>query len=181
VLHEKRRRGGVELWEGRKMDPPKVYIETTIPSFYYTTRTDPESVAQRNWTRHWWDFKRTEYELFSSEAVIEELEFGNYPSKEQTLALLEDIPILAVQTEVREIVETYINRKVMPAKPPGDAMHLALASYYGCDYLLTWNCKHLANARKFQHIRIVNVMMNLFVPSLITPLEFLGEEVSYGA
>lgn len=159
------------------MSLPKIYIETTIPSFYCTTRTDSVSVVQKNWTRHWWDFKRDNFNVFSSEAVIEELECGDYPSKNMSLELLKDIPILAIQPEVREIVETYIARKIMPAKAPGDAMHLALASYYGCDYLLTWNCKHLANANKFQHIRSVNVMLNLFVPCLITPLEFLGEEV----
>jgi hypothetical protein len=52
---------------------PKVYIETTIPSFYFTTRTDPESVARKNWTQHWWDFKRRNYELVTSSAVLEEL------------------------------------------------------------------------------------------------------------
>ncbi len=64
----------------------------------------------------------------------------------------------------------------MPADPSGDALHLALASYHECDFLLTWNCQHLANANKFQHIRIINVMLGLHVPSLVTPLELLAGE-----
>ena len=66
--------------------------------------------------------------------------------------------------------------KVMPRDPVGDALHLALASYYRCDFLLTWNCKHLANASKFDHIRRINAMMGLFVPVLTTPLELLSSE-----
>ena len=63
----------------------------------------------------------------------------------------------------------------MPADPRGDALHLALASFYKCDFLLTWNCTHLANANKFGHIRRINVMLGLNVPLLVTPLELLGE------
>lgn len=70
-----------------------------------------------------------------------------------------------------DIVETYIQRHVMPGDPAGDALHLALASYHRCDFLLTWNCRHLANANKFGHIRRVNTLLGLFVPSLVTPME----------
>jgi hypothetical protein len=65
--------------------------------------------------------------------------------------------------------------KVMPANPAGDALHLALASFHKCDFLVTWNCQHLANANKFGHIRRVNTMLGLFVPALVTPLELLGD------
>ncbi len=77
---------------------------------------------------------------------------------------------------VHPILETYIRHSLMPADPTGDALHLALASYHECDFLLTWNCQHLANANKFQHIRLVNGMLGLRVPSLVTPLELLAEE-----
>jgi hypothetical protein len=62
----------------------------------------------------------------------------------------------------------------MPANPTGDALHLALAYYHKCDFLVTWNCEHLANANKFGHIRRVNTMLGLFVPSLVTPMELFG-------
>jgi hypothetical protein len=158
------------------MATPRVYIETSIPSFYHTTRTDPESVALKGWTQHWWDFKRESYEVFTSAAVLDELTDGEYPTKQETLALLAGIPVLPADGRVSEIVETYIRRSLMPADPMGDALHLAMASYYECDFLLTWNCQHLANANKFQHIRIINVMLGLYVPSLVTPLELLAEE-----
>ena len=76
---------------------------------------------------------------------------------------------------VREI-NRYIQRKVMPADPVGDPLHLALASTHKCDYLLTWNCRHLANANKFGHIHRINALLGLFTPVLTTPLELLGEE-----
>lgn len=72
----------------------------------------------------------------------------------------------------------YHQHHVMPADPAGDALHLALASFHRCDFLLTWNCRHLANANKFPHIRRVNGIMGLFVPSLVTPLELIGDRES---
>jgi predicted nucleic acid-binding protein len=154
---------------------PKVYVETSIPSAFCTSRTDAESLVRKNWTQHWWDFKREDYDVFTSEIVVEELERGDYPTKQDALSLIESIPLLAIEPAIAEIVKTYIRHLLMPAQPGGDAAHLALASYHKCDFLLTWNCEHLANANKFQHIRRVNSMLGLFVPSLVTPLELLGE------
>ncbi len=64
----------------------------------------------------------------------------------------------------------------MPRDPEGDALHLALASYHKCDFLLTWNCRHLANANKFDSIRLVNASLGLFTPDLVTPLELMTLE-----
>jgi predicted nucleic acid-binding protein len=155
---------------------PAVYVETTIPSFYCETRTDLESIVRRDWTQHWWDFKRESYEVYLSPAVLDELNEGDYPTKQAVLSLVAGIAVLPIDDRIWEIVETYIRRSLMPADPAGDALHLALASYHACDFLLTWNCQHLANANKFQHIRLVNGMLGLHVPSLVTPLELLGEE-----
>ena len=151
-----------------------VYIETTIPSFYHEVRTEPEMVARRQWTRDWWDNHRSAYELVTSEAVIDELEKGSFPNKDDALALIEGLPLLEIDEAVGEIVTAYISHHVMPASPAGDALHLALTSFHRCDFLLTWNCRHLANANKFAHIRRVNGILGLFVPSLVTPLELLG-------
>jgi len=158
------------------MTQPRVYIETSIPSFYHEVRAEAEMVARRNWTRHWWDFKRSAYDVVTSVAVLDEAAQGEYPTRDQVIDLLKDVPLVPIEREVLEIVEAYILRTVMPAEPTGDALHLALASYHKCDYLLTWNCRHLANANKFPHIRRVNQMLGLFVPSLVTPMELLGEE-----
>ena len=153
----------------------RVYIETTIPSFYYEVRTEPEMVARRDWTRAWWDECRAGFELVTSAGVVQELENGRFPQKADALALIKDVPLLDVDEAIAEIVDAYIRHHVMPADPAGDALHLAFASYYRCDFLLTWNCRHLANANKFAHIRRVNGVLGLIVPALVTPLELLGE------
>jgi hypothetical protein len=156
---------------------PRVYVETTIPSFYHEVRTSPDVVARRDWTRQWWDKAPNLYELVTSPAVLDELSGGAIPERvAMRLNLIQDLPLLPVEPAIIEIVQTYISYKLMPADPGGDAMHLALASYHKCDFLLTWNCRHLANANKFGHIRRVNTMLGLFVPALVTPLELLGEE-----
>lgn len=151
----------------------KIYIETSIPSFYYEIRQEPDMIARKDWTRFWWDNERKNYDLFTSVAVLFELENGDYPTKDQCLKFIENIPVLEVNQEINEIVDTYISRSVMPNDPLGDPLHLAIASYYKCDFLLTWNCIHLANANKFRHIQVVNTMMGLFIPSLITPLQLM--------
>ena len=87
---------------------PKVYIESSIPSFYCTTRTDLESIARKGWTQHWWDFKREGCEVVTSEVVIEELEQGDYPTKQDALALINGTPALAVEPAILEIVKTYV-------------------------------------------------------------------------
>lgn len=158
----------------------RVYIETSIPSLYYETRTDAESVAKRGWTRQWWDGERDNYEIFTSAAVDAELRRGEYPARDLCLALLEAVPRLPVSVTVNDIVATYISHKVMPADTLGDALHLALASVHHCDFLLTWNCRHLANANKFQHIAVVNTLMGLPVPVLATPFQLLREDDDAG-
>lgn len=148
-----------------------VYVETSVPSFYYEVRTEPDMVARREWTRAWWQVAALRHELVTSPAVIDELEEGDYPCRSECLALIAPLPILVVTPAIEDIVEAYIARHVMPADPAGDALHLALASFHRCDFLVTWNCRHLANANKFGHIRRVNTLLGLYVPSLVTPLE----------
>ncbi len=156
------------------MSKPRVYIETSIPSFYYEVRTEPDMVARRGWTRDWWDERRTSYELVTSDAVLDELRRGDHPVKEQALEMIRSLEVLEIGDEIADIVEAYIQNKIMPNDPVGDAMHLALASYHKSDFLLTWNCRHLANANKFGHIRRINAVLGLYVPALVTPLELLG-------
>lgn len=153
---------------------PSVYIETTIPSFYYEVRTDPDMVARRAWTREWWDGHRQDYELSTSDAVVDELERGVFPNRDDALSLVKDLPILEIDRPVVDTVSAYIVHRLMPSDPTGDALHLAIASNHKIDFVLTWNCRHLANANKFAHIRRINGLLGLFVPSLVTPLELLG-------
>ena len=153
----------------------KVYIETSIPSFYNEERTEPEAIVRKEWTRKWWNNYRDQYFLVTSPAVLDELSNCKEPKRKRALDLIRELPLLSIESEILEIVQTYIMHKVMPDDPVGDALHLALASFHKCDFLLTWNCKHLANANKFNHIRRVNVMLGLYIPLLVTPLELLGE------
>lgn len=155
---------------------PRVYIETTIPSFYYEERSEPEMAARKAWTREWWDNRRSHYVPVTSIAVIEELEAGNHPAKQECLELVSGLPLLPLTGEVADIVDAYIQRHVMPRDPRGDALHLALASFHACQFLLTWNCSHLANANKQEHIRHVNALQGLYVPVLTTPLELIDPE-----
>jgi len=155
---------------------PRVYIETTIPSYYCEIRDDPESITKRQWTREWWDNHSHKYEPVISPGVLDELERGDYPTKADALALVDGLPLLEVTEEIEDIVSEYISHNLMPQDPGGDALHLALASYYQCHFLLTWNCKHLANANKFEHIRHVNTLLGLFVPIMTTPYELMYEE-----
>jgi predicted nucleic acid-binding protein len=152
----------------------QIYIETTIASVYHETRTDARTVARREWTRQWWDQRPDHYEYVTSEFVIAELEDGTFPHQSSALEFARALPRLSLHPMISLIVNTYINHKVMPADADGDAMHLAIASYYKCEFLVTWNCRHLANARKFEHIRKINGRLGLFVPTLVTPLEISG-------
>ena len=151
------------------------YIETTIPSFYHEVRTEPDMVARRDWTRKWFDAAIKTDRVVTSAAVLSELENGDFPGRDLAMTLLDNLELLGIDAAVAEIVDAYTKHKLMPQDPFGDALHLALASYHRCDFLVTWNCQHLANARKFGHIRRLNGILGLFVPELVTPMELLGE------
>jgi hypothetical protein len=153
----------------------RIYVETSIPSFYYEVRTEAKMVARRHWTRQWWDASLSRDSHYSSIAVIDELDRGDFPGKEDALSMIQTMPMLEINDSIEEIIEVYLAHHVMPQDPTGDALHLALASYHQCDFLVTWNCQHLANANKFGHIRRVNGIIGLHVPLLVTPLELLGE------
>lgn len=152
----------------------QIYIETTIPSFYHEVRRDAVNVARRQWTQQWFDAAVKADEIVTSAAVLQELQRGDFPGKPNAIAMVRSLDALAITDEVLRIADEYIARTLMPRDPTGDALHLAIASYPGCDFLATWNCKHLANANKFGHIHRVNDMLGLATPILTTPLELVG-------
>jgi predicted nucleic acid-binding protein len=156
----------------------RIYVETTIPSFYFEVRSQPTMISRRLCTRECFDASIGIDQLVTSSAVLEELERGDFPNREAAIEMIAGLSPLPITDEIREIVQEYIKRLLMPADPSGDALHLALASYYGCDFLVTWNCKHLANANKFDNIARVNGILNLSVPKLVTPLELIGDDDS---
>jgi predicted nucleic acid-binding protein len=103
------------------------------------------------------------------------LSFGNYPKKIEILKFIEPLRVLERSLDLERVVAVYIENFVMPKSLVGDAIHLAYASYYGIDYLLTWNCNHLANARKWKHIKVINGRLGLSTPEIVTPLNLVEE------
>ena len=152
----------------------RIYIETTIPSSYYTLRTDDVSLARQKLTRQWWDKYANLFTLTSSAAVIDELEEGNRQVTLDRLALLNGIEIFDPTVEIGYIAQVYMEKLVMPQEPQGDALHLAIASFHRVDTLLTWNCTHLANPNKFDFITRINRELGLATPALKTPHDYLG-------
>jgi len=151
------------------------YLETTFFSFFHDERTAPAIVAMRDWTRQFWEERRHDYGLVTSVAVLDELRKGGAHHKGLALDLALSVPLIPLAWEIDGIVQAYVRNKLMPEDPAGDALHLALASFHRCDYLVTWNCRHLANANKFGHIRRVNDLLGLKSPELVTPPELLGD------
>jgi hypothetical protein len=149
------------------------YIETSIPSFYYDTRTSVQAQAMREWTRKWWHKPWKNAIFLVGAPVIAELLRASSPKSENALRLIKDLLVLNYDEAIDEIVETYINHRLMPYEAMGDAAHLALASFHKCDFLVTWNCKHIANPNKFDHIHRINGMLDLFTPKLVTPFQLL--------
>ena len=88
---------------------------------------------------------------------------------------MSNIPLLEPRHEITDIAQIYLDNFLMPRVLKGDALHLAYASFYKIDFLLNWNCNHLANANKRQHIRVINTRLNLPTPEIITPLELFSE------
>ena len=156
--------------------PRLIYIETSIPSFYFDTRTAVELRARRNWTVRWWDKSVPGDERVTSAVVLEELEHAPEPKRRHCLSLIARLALLPYTGEVAEIVETYHRHKVMPVEASADADHLALATFHRCDMLVTWNCQHIANANKFPHIRRINALLGYETPQLVTPLELLSPD-----
>ena len=153
-----------------------IYVETSIPSFYFETRERTRFQAMREWTREWWDVAKVRDTLVTSEAVFAELSRAPEPKRSEASTLLKPLPVLAGGPDVDTIVDAYLVHKLMPRDALGDARHLALATFHRCDILVTWNCKHIANAHKLAHIRNVNASMGMETPLLVTPFELLENE-----
>lgn len=146
-----------------------VYIETTIPSAYVTTRTDPASLFRREITHQWWHQQLEQYDAYVSEAVLVELEQGEWPRQSEALALVGSLPRLPIDEEVLAVATRYVDDLLVPHQISGDAAHLAVACVQQVDFLLTWNIRHLANPNKLTHLTVINRRMGLLTPQIVTP------------
>lgn len=151
----------------------RVYIETTIPSFYHDTRESPEISVWREATRRWWDEYRAAYDVCTSIVTLGELEEAPDSKSSACLAMLRDVPVLDVPAGIESLVDHYVDQRLMPRG--ADAAHLAMASLHGVDFMLTWNCRHLANANKVRHLSVLNARLGLACPVLTTPLTLIPE------
>lgn len=139
------------------------YIETTIPSLY-TGRPAQRLVeaARQNLTRIWWDSHRHEFDLVCSQTVLDECSEGDPERSEKRLELLKDIPLLS--------------RQIIPLKAADDAIHIAVASIHRIDYLVTWNCKHLANPRNWRRISDCVAAFGYRATVICTPEDLIGDD-----
>jgi predicted nucleic acid-binding protein len=158
-----------------RMPKPRIYVETTIPSACHTSRTDPKMVMWRATTRKWWQSARHSCELLVSDPVLKELGRGRPEEAALRLALVKDLDVLVPSDDIRRTANLYVQHRLMPDDPEGDALHLAIASHHHCDVLVTWNYHHLANLNKLDRIKRLNENRGLFVPRISTPLDLLEE------
>jgi hypothetical protein len=156
---------------------PTVYIETTIPSYYFETRTTAQAIAWRRATRVWWDMYRSRYKLITSRYVLEELAAARPPKSTSGAAMLADAQLVDELPRTLEVAAYYLDHKLIPRDNMTDAVHLALASIHKADFLLTWNCLHLANDNKAKHIAVLNKRLKLAVPNITTPYTLLPQEL----
>lgn len=156
---------------------PRVYIETSIVS-YLRQRSSGQVVtaARQLLTRRWWESERFNFELVTSQYVIDEAADGDPQLAEERLESLDDIPLLQLGPDIDAIASEIMSRAILPPKAQVDALHIATAAHHGIDYLLTWNCTHIANARILPRIHRVLAEMNCFVPMICTPEEMLDDE-----
>ena len=153
------------------MERPLVYVDTTIPSAYFDRRTSREMVETRAATRSWWIEARRRCALVVSHLVLEELRRGPPDRRSEWLGLVEALDALEPVEDCERIAAVYLSNRLAPS---ADALHLAFASYYNCEVLVTWDRRHLANPNKSTHLHVVNRRLGLHVPQLLTPAEMLA-------
>jgi len=129
--------------------------------------------AQQMITREWWDTAHNNYELYVSEAVLDECRAGDPFIAEKRFELVKHLPVLAINDAVISMSTIYHNLLTIPEKSKIDALHLAFAVAYEVDYLLTWNCKHLAHGEVRTRLHRYNQEHGLFEPMIVTPQELM--------
>ena len=155
---------------------PSVYIETTIPS-YLTAWRNPKLVmaANQEATRSWWDTSRPKYDLFISQLVTDEASSGDPEAAKRRLAIIDDLPELDISEQAEALAAQLLASAALPEKAKTDALHIAVATVHGIDYLLTWNCKHIANAALRPKIESVCRAAGYEPPIICTPLELMED------
>jgi hypothetical protein len=153
---------------------PKVYLETTIPSYLMAWPSrDLVTAAHQQITREWWETRRQDFDLFISQMVIDEASAGDREAAARRLEILAALPLLDPGNEAAELAQALIEHVPLPESAAADALHIAIAVVNGMDYLLTWNCTHIANAALRSKIEAVSRSQGFEVPIICTPEELL--------
>lgn len=152
------------------MSKPTAYIETSVVS-YLTSRPSRDIVVagQQQVTQQWWDCARDRYVCVVSEVVLREIRAGDAQAAERRLAVVRGFPTLAVTPEVFSIAAVYNDQLGLPERAAVDVLHIACCVSYRIEYLLTWNCKHIANGGVLERLRDVNSGRGWYVPLIVTP------------
>lgn len=153
-----------------------VYIETSILG-YITARSTKNLILAANIevTRDWWESRRNAFTLYISQAVLNEVVQGDSEIAARRLEILCNFPLLELNQAVRDLAAQFLSRSNLPPKADVDAIHIAAATVHGIDYLLTWNCKHIANAQIQGKLAEISLDFGYELPILCTPYELLGD------
>jgi hypothetical protein len=149
---------------------PTVYVETTIISYLTSWPSrDLVRAAHQQMTREWWDTHRENFDVVASELVVAESAAGDSSAANERLRILSTFRLLRVTTAATELARHLVQRGAIPPKAAADALHVALAAANGIDFVLTWNCRHLANAFMRSTIESACVERGFRPPIICTP------------
>ena len=153
---------------------PKVYLETTIPSLLTARASRDVLIAgQQQATRDWWDERRSHYQIFVSGLVLAESRRGDVSAAKARDAVLAGCKVLEYSTAAQDLARAILATHLLPAKAAVDAAHIAVAAVHGMDFLLTWNCRHIANAAIVDNVRAVCTDAGYHAPVICTPFELM--------
>ncbi|MCH8831100.1 MAG: type II toxin-antitoxin system VapC family toxin [Planctomycetes bacterium] len=153
-----------------------LYIETSIVSYLRQRPSSQVVMAARQLLTHqWWDKERGDYELVTSQYVLDEVSAGDPVLAAQRLQLLDGIPLLPLDPQIGVIANEIMSRAILPPKATIDALHIAMVAHHRIEYLLTWNCRHIANARILPRIHQVLTDLGLPIPIICTPEEMVDD------
>ena len=153
---------------------PRIYIETTVIGYLTSRLRDDVTVAgHQNTTRQWWETAADRFELVASQLVVQECSAGDKQATKERLDALAEITLLPTTGEAEQLADALIAGHAVPESHPEDALHIALAAAHGVEYLVTWNCRHIANAAVRLTIERVCRDAGYQPPVICTPEELL--------
>ena len=157
------------------MNKQKVYLETSFISYLaFKPSRDLVIAAHQQVTQDWWESRQKHFELYISQLVYEEAGKGNPEIAKKRLDIITEIPILELNKDINNLAKNIVQSKILPSKYIEDAIHIAIATIHGMDYLLTWNCKHIANASIRNLIENICRKNEYQSPIICTPEELMG-------